>query len=213
MKQLEKLETGQQELKDKLQTLQCKFDRLAGHLPTASSSEEKAELSTQHSQLVDSMRNALLNQNEIENRSRRNNLLFFGLPDEGKETWDEPEKKVIDLCAEKLRVTVSPSAIERAHQIGKVGGEKPRPVIVKFAFFKDKQRVISAASKLKGTNFSIGEDYSKIARQQRQKLLEYGKQTDAKVIVKYNRGRMEAKIGSKSFVYDCASDSVKKCAQ
>lgn len=213
MKQLEKLETGQQELKDKLQTLECKIDRLAGDLPTASSSEEKAELSTQHSQLVDSMRNALLNQDEIENRSRRNNLLFFGLPDGGKETWDESEKKVIDLCAEKLRVTVSPSAIERAHQIGKVGGEKPRPVIVKFAFFKDKQRVISAASKLKGTKFSIGEDYSKIARQQRQKLLEYGKQTDAKVLVKYNRGRMEATIGSKSFVYDCASDSVKECAQ
>ncbi|KAH8030594.1 hypothetical protein HPB51_010415 [Rhipicephalus microplus] len=110
MKQLEKLETGQQELKDKLQTLECKIDRLAGDLPTASSSEEKAELSTQHSQLVDSMRNALFNQDEIENRSRRNNLLFFGLPDGGKETWDESEKKVIDLCAEMLRVTVSPSA-------------------------------------------------------------------------------------------------------
>lgn len=120
---------------------------------------------------------------------------------------------MIDLCAEKLHVTVSSSAIERAHRIGKGGGEKPRPVIVKFAFFKDKQRVISAASKLKGTDFSIGEDYSKIARQQRQKLLEYGKQTDAKVTIKYSRGRMEAKIGSKSFVYDSASDSVKECAQ
>ncbi|KAH9367722.1 hypothetical protein HPB48_011106 [Haemaphysalis longicornis] len=213
MKQLEKLETGQQELKEKLQTLDCKLERLEGDLPTASSSEDKTELSTQHSQLVDSMRNALLIQDDIENRSRRNNLLFFGLSDGGKETWDESEKKVIDLCAEKSRVTVSSSAIEHAHRIGKVGGEKPRPVILKFVFFKDKQRVISDASKLKGTDFSIGEGYSKIAHQQRQKLLEYGKQTDVKVTIKYSRGRMEAKIGSKSFVYDSASDSVKVCAQ
>lgn len=45
---------------------------------------------------------------DAENRLRRSNLLFFGIPDSQTETWTQSEEKVIRLCAESLGVEISP---------------------------------------------------------------------------------------------------------
>ena len=93
---------------------------------------------------------------DIEARSRRNNLLFRGLP----EVRDEDCRKTTrDFLESKLDMDELPG-IERAHRLGKFNRLKgPRPIIVAFSFYRDTNDVISLARVLKGTTFSINRDY------------------------------------------------------
>lgn len=207
-KEFDALKTQNEMLIKKIAELETKIDKLVGSPPSAPHVESE-EIRTQSDQLADAMRKVFRTQDDIENRSRRNNLLFFGVEGEEKETWDESEAKVISLCAEKLQVTVTPSSIERAHRMGKPKDDNPRPIIVKFALFKDKQRVLSAASKLKGTKISIGEDYSRNIRQEREKLIAFARERGAKIKLRYNKLTLDGK----TYSYDSTSDSVRECAQ
>jgi len=52
--------------------------------------------------------------------------------------------------------------IERAHRLGKIREDnKLRPIIVKFSFQKDKERRLSSARTLAGTNYGISKDFSR----------------------------------------------------
>lgn len=87
-------------------------------------------------------------QDDLDNRSRRNNLILYGLLDAVNESWAESEEKVVSFFSDKLDISVTPTSIERAHRLGKYQVESTRPLIVKFLSFKDK-RVLAAASKLR----------------------------------------------------------------
>ena len=53
-------------------------------------------------------------------------------------------------------------SIERAHRVGKPHSDgKPRPIIAKFSFLKNKDFVLSKASILAGTNFGVSPDFPK----------------------------------------------------
>lgn len=84
-----------------------------------------------------------------------------------------PNKKLFPFFSDKLDISVSPTSIERAHRLGKYQVESTRPLIVKFLSFKDKQRALAAASKLRETNSSISQDYSKNVRIARKKLAQF----------------------------------------
>ena len=50
--------------------------------------------------------------------------------------------------------------IERVHRLGKIREDnKPRPIIAKFSFHKDKERILSSARTLAGTNYGISQDF------------------------------------------------------
>ena len=78
---------------------------------------------------------------KLESQSRRDNLKFFGFDGERNETWEESENKVKNYISEGLGIDDSEIRIERAHRLA---GSKsvPKPIIVKFSFFKDKERVL-----------------------------------------------------------------------
>ena len=80
---------------------------------------------------------------KLESQSRRDNLKFFGFDGERNETWEESENKVKNYISEGLGIDDSDIRIERAHRLA---GSKsvPKPIIVKFSFFKDKERVLRA---------------------------------------------------------------------
>ena len=80
---------------------------------------------------------------KIESQSRRDNLNFFGFDGERNETWEESENKIKTYISEGLSIDDSEIHIERAHRLA---GSKsvPKPIIVKFSFFKDKERVLRA---------------------------------------------------------------------
>ncbi|KAH9378173.1 hypothetical protein HPB48_013281 [Haemaphysalis longicornis] len=102
---------------------------------------------------------------DAENRSRRNTLIFYNLPDPNPaETNAEAEGLIIRHCVEHLQVAIDPKEIDRAHRLGRHAANRPRPIIGKFTFHKTKETVLTNAPKLKGTDFSIGEDFSQSVR-------------------------------------------------
>ncbi|XP_072144699.1 uncharacterized protein [Dermacentor andersoni] len=157
---------------------------------------------------VDSATSALASmrdsQDDLEDRSRRNNLIFVGLPDTANETWAESEEKITSFCAEKLNVSLELQSMERAHRIGRYSEHKKRPLIVKFMSFKERQRVLEAASRLKGTGFGISEDYSKKVCFERKKLLQFAKSRGSDFKLIFNK----LKIGKKTYKYNADSDNV-----
>ncbi|XP_077497108.1 uncharacterized protein LOC144107795 [Amblyomma americanum] len=111
---------------------------------------------------------------DLENRSRRSNVLFYGIDDpEKSETWEESERLVNVFCKEKLGLTVE--SVSRAHRVGRFSSEKKRPIIAKFFNEREVDTVMSRGYKLKNTNLSISRDYSEAVREKRRKLLQFSK--------------------------------------
>ena len=75
------------------------------------------------------------------------------------ETWEQTEEILQNLFKEKLQL--ENISVERAHRVGNKEKNNKRTIVLKSASFKDKLKIISEARKLKGTNISINEDYSK----------------------------------------------------
>lgn len=107
--------------------------------------------------------------------ARRNNLIFYGHTDSDRETWAQSEELIINLCKNTLKVTLNPRDIDRAHRLGSFHSNKNRPIIVKFTHFKDKDRILSNANKLKNTTYSISQDYSPNTRLIHKQLIAFGK--------------------------------------
>ena len=92
---------------------------------------------------------------ELEDRSRRNNLRIDGISEVSHETWEMCEDSVKDLIKTKLEIN-DEIEIDRCHRMG-----KPKSIVCRFLRFKDKQKILSNAKKLKNTGIFIYEDYCK----------------------------------------------------
>ncbi|XP_077552427.1 uncharacterized protein LOC144166812 [Haemaphysalis longicornis] len=156
-----------------------------------------ASLSSEIKQLADKC-------DDAENRLRRSNLLFFGIKDENAETWAESEAKIISFCATHLEMNITDAGIERAHRLGRYCADKMRPIIVKFAHYKEKSRVLQSSRKLKETPFFVREDYSARVRLARQKLYSFGQQSNASFKIRFDK----LSIDKKQYTYDAMTDSV-----
>ena len=99
----------------------------------------------------------------LEQYSRRNCLLFHGVPETDA---DDTTESVISLCKGKLDVDVSRDLIDRSHRLGQrhvgpSGEYKPRPIIVKFRSYETRRSVFSAKRLLKGTKFVVTENLTR----------------------------------------------------
>lgn len=141
---------------------------------------------------------------DAENRQRRNNLLFFGMPDSKFETWKESEEAVVSFCSDKLGVALDSVNIDRAHRLGSFAEEKARPIIVRFVRFKDRESVLASGIKLRDTEFSVREDYSRTLRVARKKLLEFGKAQPQKFKLRHDK----LFIDGRCYLYDAVSETV-----
>lgn len=136
------LEIENQDLKVQLQDVQTKLDDSIERIKTL---ERKTN---------DTEERAIRN----EQYSRRSNIRITGL----KETGGENSVKVaVKLFSEKLTITVNENDIDAAHRIPRADTSKPRPMIIKFLKRTDRDSVIKARSKLKGTGITIMEDLAK----------------------------------------------------
>jgi chromosome segregation ATPase len=103
---------------------------------------------------------------DLEGRSKRENLIFYGMDKENGETNETLELRVKELLTDKLEIAESVE-FDRVHRIS----NKPNsPVIAKCTFYKDKVKILKLKNKLRGTNTFIGEDYSQSVRDTRKKL-------------------------------------------
>lgn len=94
---------------------------------------------------------------DLEDRSRRSNIIVYGILENSGENEASLRKSVVgDIFEKKLGVKCE--SIARIHRLGRRAGR--RPVIAYFQDFNEKQAVIQNTNKLKGTNIFIQYDYS-----------------------------------------------------
>ena len=123
----------------------------------------------------DTLRN-LIKQNEVtidqlENHSRRNNLVFYNLKERGNESWQDTEILLRQFLWEELGINTTDYDFERCHRLGvKRGDHHNRPIIAKLNSFKKKSEILSYAYHSRNTPVSITEDYSRRVRDIRSEL-------------------------------------------
>ena len=153
----------------------------------------------------------------LEAQSRRENLKFYGLNDEQGETWEQSEVKVREYLTQELNMNVSDMGIERAHRLP--SRSSPRPIIVKFSHFKDKDLVLkkyrqrrterqeaNAAENPEGNENStptvrVSEDFPKRVTEARAKLYPFLKQcyeNESEAYLRYDK----LVVDGQSYVYD-----------
>ncbi|XP_064462448.1 uncharacterized protein LOC135373102 [Ornithodoros turicata] len=146
---------------------------------------------------------------DLEDRSRRNNLVLRGVPD-ARETWDETEAKVASALTTSLGCEFPRNSIERAHRLGTFSSSKCRPVIVKFLSYKVKNMVLASRSKLKPSNIQVSEDFSSATRHARNKLFEFGKSLPNTPLFKLRYNKLF--VNNTCYTYDPVADVVKELA-
>lgn len=106
---------------------------------------------------------------DLENRSRCNNLIVYGIPEDPRENPAQLRQKVCtDVFYGMLDVTVT--SIERIHRRGYSRGTKPQPVLPNLRDFNEKTSIFKNARKLKNTGISVSDYYSKPVQLLRKKL-------------------------------------------
>lgn len=106
---------------------------------------------------------------DLKCRSMRDNLMFYKLPEERDENCEE---KIQQFIKEKLKIDDGePIRLHRAHRVGQYDSRKCRPIVAKFVFYQDRERVRKSAKELRGTNFGISEQFPKQVMEARRQLI------------------------------------------
>ena len=105
---------------------------------------------------------------KLEAYTRRENIKIFNLPEIRGETPRDTEELVKSMFEEKMNISkedVDEIRFERVQRMptrrNQDNPTKPRPVIVKFSFYQDKQFVWSSVKNLKDTGIGLSHDYPK----------------------------------------------------
>lgn len=102
----------------------------------------------------------------------RDNLVFAGIPEQAEE---DPEATVTAFIKNQLKLpaeTVSKISFHRVHRLGgkRPDSSRPRPIVAKFANFKQKEQVKSRGRELRGTDFSVNDQFPKEILERRKVL-------------------------------------------
>ena len=115
---------------------------------------------------------------DLEDRSRRNNLVFFNIEEESVNYTkrENCEQKIIsELVSCGMVNQNQPVYIARCHRLGKKGSGKARPIIACFSDFKQKEFIIKNAKFFNHRKVNVSEDYSRQTLAIHRKLAEHGK--------------------------------------
>ncbi|XP_049273600.1 uncharacterized protein LOC125759248 [Rhipicephalus sanguineus] len=166
-----------QEILEKQNALGSKVDDIRKEIAEVNAKTDKMQsvlsMFDEMKDRIDKLETIVREQNDklidYENRSRRNNLLVFGLTESASESVQVLKRRIVnDIFSKVLGIEVT--KVERIHRIGKVNPDKPRPVILKFYDSKEKDTIFKNCAKLKGTSIRISNDYAKETVQIRKKL-------------------------------------------
>lgn len=165
---LESITKELQEIKTSLQYTQKEVDDI--QTETANLKERSTAMQTDIFKVCDSLLAVTDKMEYLESQSRRNNLVFDGIQESQGETWSETEEKVKQVVKEKLQLQREVE-VERAHRTGKPGGDRPRPIVVKFLMRKDRTEILQRTRNLKGSRIYINEDFTEAVRRKRKELM------------------------------------------
>jgi outer membrane murein-binding lipoprotein Lpp len=133
---------------------------------------ERDELRLANEELLERVTKMEKQTDDLESRSRRSNVLFYGLDRWEGETQETLEQRLNEMFTDKLDF-VDTVDFDRVHR---VSGKPNSPVIAKCTFYKDKIKLMRAKQKLKGSDIFIGEDFSRGVRDTRKKLSRFAKE-------------------------------------
>lgn len=97
----------------------------------------------------------------LESYSRRENIKIFNVQETADANTEAVVKKFLNENLKIPQNDVDVIRFERVHQLPKRQSNKPRPIIVRFSFFQDKEFVWSFIKNLKGSSTAIANDYPK----------------------------------------------------
>lgn len=142
-----------------------------------------------------------------ENLSRKNNLVFKGIPerDNGKERWEESKIVVIKTIEKELGVTLGSNDIERAYRVSK--GSNPRNIVVHFSSYHVREQIFSLKKNIKNKQLIIMEDFSNRMLFERRKLvaeMKAAREQDMQAYVTRNK----LYINGDLYMYDWLEDKV-----
>ncbi|MEW8107368.1 MAG: hypothetical protein AB2801_20365, partial [Candidatus Thiodiazotropha endolucinida] len=130
-KKFDGMERTVKDLKKDNQHLKQQNERLSKQVYELSNSVTKLEARAKESEKKNE---------QLEAQSRRDNLKFYGIEEDPKETWEQTETKLRTYLSDELQIDESSIKIERAHRLSSKAS--PRPIIAKFSFFKDKESIL-----------------------------------------------------------------------
>jgi len=140
---------------------------------------------------------------KLESHSRRNNLRFFNIAEQANESYQDAEQALRKFLENDLgggHDFATNISIERVHRTTAAKPPttmKPRPIIAKFSYFKEKERIRMMAKNLKGTTFGIAEDYAPEVLEVRKKLVQVMKKAHTerkKAFIKYDQLFIEGNL-------------------
>ncbi|KAK3097448.1 hypothetical protein FSP39_009714 [Pinctada imbricata] len=99
-------------------------------------------------------------------RSMKNNLIITGLPGENRGEDTERTVRAFLDC----EMGIKNVAIGNTHRFGRFNRGKPRPIVIRFLFAHDREMVLRNRYKLRGSPFSVREQFPVEMEDRRRKL-------------------------------------------
>ena len=109
---------------------------------------------------------------DLQSRQMRDNLIFHNIRDERDEDLELCYKKLADMMQDDMKIEDARSIrFDRVHRLGKYDASKTRPIIAKFCFFQERERVRKSAKNLEGTQYSVSQQFPKEIQARRKELV------------------------------------------
>ncbi|KAL8564100.1 hypothetical protein ACOMHN_034577 [Nucella lapillus] len=127
---------------------------------------ENEALKMENDKLNDRVDKLEIKTDDLEGRSKRNNLIFYGIPRTEGESKTDYENMIRDMMIDKFDFTRE-IEFDRVHRLG---NRENSPIIARCTFYKDKEEILRAKKNLKGSRVFVGEDLSQRVRDIRKRL-------------------------------------------
>ncbi|XP_072023244.1 uncharacterized protein [Amphiura filiformis] len=175
---MQKLESDQKDMRTKVIDLEASAEQVNATLEDMKQERKSFVMKTE----LDSMKQQL---DDLANRSRRNNLVFWGIP-ENSENSPDCCGFMEDFIVNYMQVENGENIeIERAHRspMGKMAAQQairrgaPRPMFVKLLRYPDREVLLKSASKYlkdkeyRGEKIFITDDVTQAVRAERKQLI------------------------------------------
>jgi len=174
-------------LSEQVEAMSCKFDNFEREMSRlrntiAEQGHEIEELNSACESYDQQLQDIHEKLEEQERRSRRDNVLLYGIPETEDETYEVCQNKFVEAVGGVLPDRVTHRDVVRAHRIGRKTG-KNRPMIARLVRTADKLALLGAREQFRAKGMGISGDLTVQQRQMVQHAREEGN-------VGYFRGNM-----------------------
>ena len=158
-----------EEVKTRLDTVEESLN-FQGVTLTENEEKQKASLNKVKAEIDSKIQE--LNQKMLlmEKQDRKYNLLFYGFPEEGSENLFDKLRNIFVKDLDIDQYTVDKMYFTHGHRMPAENQQGPRPIILRFAHYGDRELVLSRAYKLGGSKRRILSDLPVVMKKERRRL-------------------------------------------